>query len=551
MNSKTKRNLLILCLSLVMAFVPFISTAQTPIEEDVASFVLTNEGNDKMINRLEAAGCTNLYQALKYLRADLAKNPNAPSHLTSQMDALIVSLDTHAGSEVFTASLHDFTGVGDDANSPVGINADGTFIRNAFSTYDYDGHTGYTRYTIDAVSTAIGSELYTYSNNSSYDIYMGSNDIDLGGGITKTLNYKAFAIAWSVEAPTTFILSNEERGLIDELIAGGYGNGSLYDLLVNLQVTSGVVISDIFLETLANCPAGSEIFTAKLRDYAGIGNAVGINTDGTLKILDIKGRDYYGKTGYGTYPEQSGGVGRELFTYATSAPYYIDAGDKPGGGRYKAFAIGWSGSSTLSVSPSALNVEAAGGTASFDVVASISWTVSSDQSWLTINPGSGTGNGSVTVTAEENTGATARTATVTISATGVTSQTVTVTQTTAIHSGGDGGGRCFIATAAFGTPAEKHVSILRAFRDRCLLTSAAGKAFVKFYYDVSPPLAAVIAEHEALRFVTRCGLMPFVGAAYLMVHYGAMNLLLGMLLLLLTMGALVWMIRRKVKRIVQ
>lgn len=154
------------------------------------------------------------------------------------------------------------------------------------------------------------------------------------------------------EDATTFVLSNESGGyLIDELIAAGYGNGSLYDALIALEPASGGVISQAFLDTLSNCPAGSEIFTAQLSNYAGIGNAVGINTDGTLKILDIKGRDYYGKTGYATYPEQQSGVGRELFTYATSSQYYIDAGSSAtsyGSGlvtkttNYKAFAIGWS-----------------------------------------------------------------------------------------------------------------------------------------------------------------------------------------------------------------
>ena len=110
-------------------------------------------------------------------------------------------------------------------------------------------------------------------------------------------------------------------------------------------------------------------------------------------------------------------------------------------------------------------------------------------------------------------------------------------------SGGSGG--CFIATAAFGTPIEKHVSILREFRDRCLLKTSAGKAFVKFYYEVSPPIAGKIAQNEGLRFITRCGLMPFVGMAYLMVTYGGMMVLLSMLVIILMMITLVWTIRRR------
>ena len=112
-------------------------------------------------------------------------------------------------------------------------------------------------------------------------------------------------------------------------------------------------------------------------------------------------------------------------------------------------------------------------------------------------------------------------------------------------SAGGGGGGCFIATAAFGTPLEKHVQILRDFRDRFLLTSSAGQAFVKFYYEVSPPIAGRIAQSEGLRSITRGSLMPFVGMAYLMVTYGVTATLLLALSLMLMLGAVAWIIRRK------
>jgi hypothetical protein len=110
---------------------------------------------------------------------------------------------------------------------------------------------------------------------------------------------------------------------------------------------------------------------------------------------------------------------------------------------------------------------------------------------------------------------------------------------------GGGGGGCFIATAAFGTPFEKHVNILREFRDRCLLTTSPGQAFVKFYYEVSPPIAGKIAQNEGLRFITRCSLMPLVGMAYLMVTYGATTILLSLLSFILMIGVVTWTIRRK------
>lgn len=66
--------------------------------------------------------------------------------------------------------------------------------------------------------------------------------------------------------------------------------------------------------------------------------------------------------------------------------------------------------------------------ATFAITSNISWTITSDQTWCTVNPASGSNDGTVTISVEENTGTAARNATITISGNNVTSKTIAVTQ---------------------------------------------------------------------------------------------------------------------------
>lgn len=75
-----------------------------------------------------------------------------------------------------------------------------------------------------------------------------------------------------------------------------------------------------------------------------------------------------------------------------------------------------------------LNIHGSGGSDSVVISSNASWSVSSDQSWLTVSPSMGTGSDTLIVTATANPIDSVRVATVTISAEGVSSQTIIVTQ---------------------------------------------------------------------------------------------------------------------------
>ncbi len=115
------------------------------------------------------------------------------------------------------------------------------------------------------------------------------------------------------------------------------------------------------------------------------------------------------------------------------------------------------------------------------------------------------------------------------------------TGTVPVDPGGDSGSGCFIATAAYGSPMETHVHLLRNFRDRFLLTNPVGSALVRIYVTHSPPLAAFIAQHGALKWIVRLGLAPLILFAWLSLSWGlwaAWGGVIASALLPLTSGAI-------------
>ncbi len=114
--------------------------------------------------------------------------------------------------------------------------------------------------------------------------------------------------------------------------------------------------------------------------------------------------------------------------------------------------------------------------------------------------------------------------------------------TWAINDAGDSGGGssgCFIATAAFGSPMDRHVQILRTFRDHYLMPFTAGQAVVKFYYKTSPPIARIISENSSLRWLTRLSLLPAIGLSYLIITWGGIPTLLGLIFLIIGLAVVI------------
>lgn len=73
--------------------------------------------------------------------------------------------------------------------------------------------------------------------------------------------------------------------------------------------------------------------------------------------------------------------------------------------------------------------------------------------------------------------------------------------------------RCFIATAAWGTPLASEVIHLRRLRDQILLPAPFGRQLVETYYRLSPPVAAYISRHDWLRPLVRGLLRPLIWLA--------------------------------------
>ncbi len=63
--------------------------------------------------------------------------------------------------------------------------------------------------------------------------------------------------------------------------------------------------------------------------------------------------------------------------------------------------------------------------------------------------------------------------------------------------------RCFIATAAYGSPLHKNLKLFIWFRDHVLMNFSLGRSFVDWYYENSPAAAKIIVQYPVLAATVR------------------------------------------------
>jgi hypothetical protein len=268
-----------------------------------------------------------------------------------------------------------------------------TSTRSATVTVSGTGVTSQT-VTVTQSGTGGGSTVNINAGGSATGSF--SADEYYSGGSTYTNTATIDMSQITSNAPPAAIFNSERYGTFSYTIP-------------NLTAGSAQTVTLYFAETYLTA-AGQRIFN------------VSINSTSVLSNFDIYasagGQNKAIAKSFSTTANSSGQVVIQ-FSAVTQSPKVNGITVAAGGG----------GGSTLSVSTTSLSVgAAANSTGSFSITSNVSWTVSSNQTWLTVSPTSGSNNGTVTVTAQQNTGTSTRSATVTVAATGVSSQTVTVTQ---------------------------------------------------------------------------------------------------------------------------
>jgi hypothetical protein len=382
---------------------------------------------------------------------------------------------------------------------------------------------------------------YVDSNNPGYAVFgsvtEGMTVVDAIGAV-KTTSQSGFAdVPENTITITSVTIEKDECALTVNVVGQG-----------NVTPSSGVQQRGSVVP-LSATPAGGWAFSSWTGDASGSNPSTQVTMDGNKKVtatfIQIPPNQHaltVNTSGQGTVTlDPSGGVYDEGTTVTLTA-------NPASGWEFS----GWSGSLSGSTNPTTLAMDADKNvTATFTQIPLTQHALTvntSGQGSVTLNPSGGVYDEGTTVTLTANpasgwefsgwSGAlTGSTNPATLAMDADKSVTAAFTEIPLPPGGG-----CFIATAAYGSYFEPHVLALRDFRDRRLLTNAPGALFVKTYYRWSPPIAAVIAQHESLRWIVRVSLTPLVYAIEYPVP--AASVVLGVVLIVLRRRRLALPLRR-------
>ena len=108
--------------------------------------------------------------------------------------------------------------------------------------------------------------------------------------------------------------------------------------------------------------------------------------------------------------------------------------------------------------------------------------------------------------------------------------------------------RCFIATAAFGSPLNPYVGLLREFRDIYLLSNSPGRWIVSLYYSSSPPIAEIVSDNPWMKAMVKIFLIPAIMISWAMVKLTLSEKIIIALLLLVVLSIITYLIRNRLSR---
>ncbi len=226
--------------------------------------------------------------------------------------------------------------------------------------------------------------------------------------------------------PTGVIAYNLVYSTNGDIVSGdisGTGQGMTY--VGNIFGGSNIGISDPGItEGDANFSAVGEIYKPSSSGIAA--NAAG-STYANVVDLDIEGL---------TRPNSNMDVGAHEVSGASGSVSYAPITDGDVGAGVGACFLDAAGSvlsacgavgDYLTVS-SVSEFTDAGGTQSAAISSNVSWTVTDNQSWISVSPTSGSGSGNIDITVNANANTSERTGTVTVSGAGVPDRTISITQ---------------------------------------------------------------------------------------------------------------------------